>query len=128
MENKPLILVIDDQEAILYLLKQALEMYNYKILIADNILNGLETYKNNLNEIDIVILDMQLGNIDYQISIPLLVKLNPEIKIFGMSGSVTLADIPRKYRPNIVYFLEKPFSIEILLTELNKILKSSIAL
>ena len=122
MKDKPLILVIDDTETILDLLKQILEMNNYKILTAQNIYKGADIYKSNLNEIDLVILDMQLGNIDYQITIPLLVKINPEIKIIGMSGSVRLTDLPDKYRTNIVFFLEKPFSVEILLTELKKIL------
>lgn len=123
--NKHLILVIDDTEAILDFVQQALEMNDYKILTAQDIVTGSKIYKNNLNEIDLVILDMQLGDIDHEITIPLLVKINPEIKIFGMSGLIRLTDIPLKYRPNIVCFLQKPFSIKILLTELNNILKKS---
>jgi two-component system cell cycle sensor histidine kinase/response regulator CckA len=124
MEN-PLILIIDDEVAILTLLREVLGINNFKTETFESFDNVPQFYKENQDAIKAIILDMQLLGVDYRTTLPALFELNPQMKIIAMSGAVTLEDIPSDLRTKIQCMLPKPFKIDTLIKELKKILPAN---
>jgi DNA-binding response OmpR family regulator len=110
------ILIIDDEVDIRFLLKRALKSYDYTVLEAGNLKQGLEVL--NENHPDIVILDVNLpdGNGIYYAR---KFKNNKNIVIFISADNDKLLDGYRELGAN--GFLKKPFVIEQLLEIINKV-------
>ncbi len=110
------ILIIDDEVDIRFLLKRALKSYNYNVVEAESLKQGLEV----LNEThpDIVILDVNLpdGNGIYYAR---KFKNSKNIVIFISADNDKLLEGYREVGAN--GFLKKPFVIEQLLELINQV-------
>ncbi|MEL7242622.1 MAG: PAS domain S-box protein [Cyanobacteria bacterium J06643_5] len=81
-----LILVVDDEAAIRKITKSSLEAYNYRVLTASNGIEALEIYARYQQEINLILLDMMMPEMDGETTIPMLQKINKEVKIIAISG------------------------------------------
>ena len=81
-----LILVVDDEPAIRKITKSSLEAYNYRVLTASNGIEALEIYTKYQQKINLVLLDMMMPEMDGETTIPMLKKINSEVKIIAISG------------------------------------------
>jgi two-component system cell cycle sensor histidine kinase/response regulator CckA len=115
------ILIIDDDAAILLILQEVLEINDFTIKTFQNFGMALEYYKENINTVNLIILDMQLVETDYHATLPALFSVNPDVKIIAMSGETTLDAISADFRQRIQCLLRKPFSVETLLKEIRRI-------
>ncbi|BAY12893.1 PAS domain S-box protein [Calothrix sp. NIES-2098] len=107
------ILVVDDESAILEIIKISLEDYNYRTLTATNGIEAIALYSQHQDEISLVLLDMMMPSMDGLTTIRVLQQMNPQVKIIVMSGINArnqLAEVD-----GINTFLSKPYTINELL-------------
>ncbi|WP_052507046.1 response regulator [Desulfonatronovibrio magnus] len=116
------ILVVDDEEMIRDLTKEALEDIGYKVLTADDGQEALKVFENNINEITCVILDLMMPNMDGVTTFEHLRKLSPDIKVILCSGYNEQEATQRFQNQGLAGFVHKPFRIEELRNELLRVL------
>jgi DNA-binding response OmpR family regulator len=59
--KKPTILIVDDEETMLFLVSEVLKRKGYDVLTANSVSSGLELFKSHRNKIDLVMIDIRLG-------------------------------------------------------------------
>jgi CheY-like chemotaxis protein len=110
-----LVLVIDDEAAIRMITKDALERYNYQVMLASDGVSALDLYAQNWQSTAIVMIDMIMPHLDTPSVIKLLQRINPDVEIIVMSGSEGYAGMVEQH--GLKAFLTKPFTtIELMQT------------
>ena len=84
VEEKPLILVVDDKRVQLSLAKLYLEQLGYNVLLANNGKIAVETIQNN--PIDLVFMDIQMPVMDGFEAATLIKRSHPSLPIIALSG------------------------------------------
>ncbi|MDJ0674501.1 MAG: CBS domain-containing protein [Calothrix sp. MO_167.B42] len=120
--NGELILVVDDEEAILEISKAILETHNYKVLTASDGIEAIALYAQSPNEIDTVVIDIMMPSMGGKTAIRTLKRINPQVKIIAVSGLVSNGEIMAELDGNVIKFLTKPYKTEEFLTTLHDIL------
>jgi two-component system, cell cycle sensor histidine kinase and response regulator CckA len=113
-----LILVVDDETSLRETLKITLEFQNYRILTAKDGLEAIAIYTQHRADIKAVLLDLIMPSMDGFSTIPILKKLNPQVKIIACGGSVAYDSL--SHNVDIQAFLQKPFTSEDLLNTLHR--------
>ncbi|MGB5635370.1 MAG: PAS domain S-box protein [Waterburya sp.] len=116
-----LVLVVDDETAILEVTKATLETYNYQVLTAGNGIEAIAVYAQNQQAIDLVIMDIMMPSMDGKMAILTLKQINPEIKIIAVSGLIDRQEIIDEVGDNISAYLAKPYANDDLLIQVNEI-------
>ncbi len=113
------VLTIEDDDDIRELLNDFLKTMGLKTISAKNGEEGLKVYKENMEEISLVILDVHLPGISgFEVQKELR-KIKGDLKILWISGLVRESRIPLDENS---LFLPKPFTIEALSDSLLKLL------
>lgn len=110
---KKTILVIDDEPGIQYFLEEILEERGYKVKLASNGTEGLQSA--GINRPDLILLDICMPDID---GIGVLEKLNSlgcKKPVILMSADVSSAKISQGLKLGAFAFIKKPFVNRILL-------------
>ncbi|MEH2425649.1 MAG: response regulator [Nostoc sp.] len=118
-----MILVVDDEVAITQITKTTLEMYNYKVLTAQNGIEALALYNQHKDEIRLVLIDMMMPLMDGETAIRTLQIINPQVQIIAMSGLATAEALVQTKGIGIQGFLAKPFTANQLLNFIQKIFR-----
>lgn len=107
------VLVVDDEKSLQDLVRATLESRKFKVMTAFDGHEAISIYEKNKNKIDVVLLDMLMPNMNGLATIPALRRINPNIKIIGMSGSL-LENLPSDMSTFVqeLPFLQKPFDSE----------------
>ncbi|MBI5475665.1 MAG: PAS domain S-box protein [Ignavibacteriales bacterium] len=116
------ILIVDDEVSVLDVLKETLELYNYRVYIAKDGIEGMAVYAQNKNYIDLAILDLVMPVMNGAELFQALRKFNSNLPIITMSGDRMY---PSEFSSNLVgvnAHIQKPFTSELLLTSLRKVL------
>jgi PAS domain S-box-containing protein len=123
-----LVLVVDDEVAIREIAKESLEEYNYRVMLASDGIEAISIYAQSHHSIAIVLIDMMMPNLDTRSTIKTLQRINPQVPIIVMSGSVvnleSMADLPGESLPpeqTVKAFVTKPFTAAELLQALAQI-------
>ena len=116
-EKKPLLLIIDDEESILKMLKESLEDENYRVktLIDGN--KALDTIGKILP--DLVLLDIFMPNCN---GIKLLEKIKkeyPQQKIIMISGFGNISIAIEASKKGALDFIEKPLNLDEILMKIS---------
>ena len=119
--NGELVLVVDDETAILEVTKATLETYNYRVLTAGNGIEAIAVYAQNQQAIDLVIMDIMMPSMDGKTAILTLKQINPEIKIIAVSGLIDRQEIIDEVGENISAYLAKPYTNDDLLIQVHEI-------
>jgi PAS domain S-box-containing protein len=122
--NRELILVVDDETAILEVTKATLETHNYRVLTASNGIEAIATYAQNQGEISLAIIDIMMPEMDGKTAIRALKQLNPELKIMAVSGLINRQEIIAELADNVTAFMNKPYGNDDLLRTISEILSS----
>jgi len=116
------ILVIDDDKAVLDIVKKVLSRFGYQVLTASDARSGIQTYKKGDTGIDLVILDYMMPEIDGAAALKEIHEINPDAKIVIASGysldSSKEEEIGRMARG----FLKKPFNLDQMLGQIRRII------
>ena len=114
-------LLVDDEQAILLLIKGTLEAFNYQVTIAHDGLEALNLYHKEPRSFDVVITDLMMPSMDGSTLIRYLHRLNPMIRVIATSGLVQVETDPRL----VAALLQKPYDSMQLLNTLRQVLDSS---
>lgn len=123
--NGELILVVDDEEAIREVTRASLENYGYTVLTASDGIEAIAMYTQHREKISVVLLDMMMPSIDGPTTISILQKINPKIKIIGVSGLVLNPNIIELLGSSVKTFLPKPYTSDELLKNLQLVLSTN---
>jgi len=116
-----LILAVDDDVAILQMLRETLEAFGYRVLTAGNGLEALPLYQKHAGEIAVVITDMMMPVLDGPATIQMLRQINPRLKTIGVSGLGSEATVTKSGKLSVQAFLKKPYRTETLLRTLREV-------
>ena len=115
MGRGKLILVIDDEEALLGLTKNILQSSGYRVVTAQNGLQGVARFGENQDEIKLVITDSDMPEMDGMGVIRAIRELKPDLPIIIASGSEGDKEELQRIDPIHLKILGKPYSIDQLL-------------
>ena len=120
--NGETILLVDDESAILEIIRFQLEAYGYKVITATNGADAVALYRQHVSDIAAVVTDVMMPVMDGSKAVLAISELNPGTKIIGMSG--LHSDVPNAAAGRAVMsaFLKKPFTTSELLGTLNHLL------
>ncbi len=121
--NGELILVVDDETAILEVTKATLETYNYRVLTASDGIDAIALYAQNQQDIKAVIMDIMMPSMDGKTTIRTLKKINPEVKIIAVSGLINRHEIVSEVDSDIAAFMNKPHANDDLLYKIAEIIR-----
>jgi CheY-like chemotaxis protein len=116
------ILLVDDEEMVLDVCKRVLERIGFEVLEARNGKEAVAIYKNNLNRIRLVILDMIMPEMGGGDAFDELKKINPEIKVLLSSGFSLDSKAAEILKRGCNGFIQKPFNLKELSKKLETIL------
>jgi len=111
------ILVVEDEVAILTMVRETLETYNYKVLTAKHGAEALDLYQRK-GKIHLVISDMMMPVMDGPATVQALRKIDPSVKVIAVSGLGSESALEKVGELNVQEFLRKPFTPQDLLTTL----------
>jgi PAS domain S-box-containing protein len=117
------ILLVDDEPAIRFTNRLILEEAGYKVMLAKNGLEALDIYKENSNQIDLVILDMIMPEMNGNECFFKLIKEFPEAKVILCSGFLQDADIYEMKSAGLKAFICKPCKSSELLRAVGSVLE-----
>ncbi len=121
---KPVILFADDDDE--FCLDVGVKMLNrlgYTVLEARDGLEAIQIFKNNQNEVDLVILDMKMPN-NGGITYGQLRKIDTDVKILITSGYTEDGCIRELINQGCDGFIQKPFSLSVLSQKIMKALNN----
>jgi PAS domain S-box-containing protein len=117
------ILVIDDEEIVRQMARQALEYYGYNVLLAENGERGLEVFRHNADRILCVVLDMTMPVMSGEATLPLLKSLRADIPVILSSGFSEAEAMQRLQGKGLAGFIQKPYRA----SDLSRKVKDAIA-
>ena len=115
------ILIVDDQETVWDFLIEAVQNLGYSVLLAENGEDAVSIYRENPNEIDLVLLDMVMPKMGGHTTFYQLKNLDPDVKVLLSSGFVSAASVKDLQDNGAAGFLPKPHRIKDLALELRRI-------
>lgn len=118
------ILFVDDEAYIRKICMSILEKIGYRVLSAKNGQEAIELYRNNKDEIDIVLLDMIMPNMSGGEAYDHLKEINPEVKVLLSSGYSIDGEATEILNRGCDEFVQKPFNIEKLSAKISKVLNN----
>jgi CheY-like chemotaxis protein len=116
------ILVVDDEAAILEVTRLTLEEYGYQVEVATNGAEAVAVFAQNLNRIDLVLTDMMMPVMDGPATIQAVCRLRPGVPIIAASGVSQNNQIARSVGAGVQHFLSKPYTADVLLRKLAEVL------
>jgi len=116
------ILVVDDSKEIREILRDIANADGYHTYLAEDGLEGLELFKQHMNEIDLAILDIIMPKLDGRDLFFKIRELKPDIKILVTSG-YSKPEVKKELLANRVDgFLPKPFNVKSVRERLKELL------
>jgi CheY-like chemotaxis protein len=119
-----LILVVDDEDSIREVTKTLLETNDYRVLVASDGIEAIALYTQHKAEISAVLIDMMMPSMDGPTAIRVLKKINPQVKIIGVSGLVSNHKMIELVGNSVKTFLPKPYTSNELLKNLQAVLST----
>lgn len=122
-----LILVVDDEESTRRVTKQTLEAFGYRVILAPDGSEAIILFAPLLAEIALVITDMMMPVLDGPATIRVLQKLQPEVRIIGVSGLIADVRVEQAKSLGVKHFLPKPYAGSALLQLIQQVLQEPAA-
>ncbi len=119
--DKPVLLVVEDEEAVRSLVTRYLQKKGYMVLSAGDGQEALELLQTSLMQPDILVSDVVMPRLDGPSLAKKLRPTHPEMKIIFMSGYVdNKFSVPGLERDSY-RFLAKPFSLTVLVETIREL-------
>jgi CheY-like chemotaxis protein len=120
--NGECIMVVDDEAAVRQVTQQTLEAFGYRVILACDGAEAVAIYAGRHAEIAAVLTDMMMPVMDGLATIQILRRISPKARVIGASGLSANGNLTRAASLGVKHFLPKPFTTEVLLKTLRKIL------
>jgi CheY-like chemotaxis protein len=118
------VLLVDDEADVRKVFMSILEEIGYRVLSAGDGQEAIELYRNNKDEIDMVLLDMIMPDMGGGEVYDRLKEINPEVKVLLSSGYSIDGEATDILNRGCKGFIQKPFNIQELSASIRKILKN----
>jgi len=119
------VLVVEDDDAMVYLLKKLLPQAGYQILAATDGAEAIDLYLKHQEEIDVVLLDLGLPKVTGLDVIHKLKEHNPNVKIVVATGYLEPELKSEIFRAGVKDCLSKPYLIHDVLERLGSLIQNS---
>ncbi|MBW2075274.1 MAG: response regulator [Deltaproteobacteria bacterium] len=116
------VLLVDDEEPVRQVGRELLEAMGYRVLIARDGKEAIEIYKQNQDEIDIILLDMVMPKMGGGEVYDRIKEINPDIKVLLLSGYSIEGEADEILDRGCNGFIQKPFDIKELSYKLRDLL------
>ena len=127
MENlntKDTILLVDDEQVVLDVGTLMIKKFGYKVIKAANGMEATQIFKDNIDDICVVVLDMQLPDENGTTTCKRLKEIKPDVKVLHTSGLGRTQD-GDSLGCGCDGFLLKPFRLEELSNKLKDLLENT---
>ena len=111
-QGKGTILIADDEEFAAELRKRMIEMMGFNALCADDGQKAVELYKENIDDIVCVILDLNMPVLDGEQAFKEIRRIKPDVKIILSSGYAEKMATKNFKDLNLNDFIQKPYTFE----------------
>jgi signal transduction histidine kinase/ActR/RegA family two-component response regulator len=118
------VLLIDDEQAILVTARATLEAHGYRVLTAARGTEGVQAYQRS-GQVRAVVLDMMMPGLDGPATMRRLLAIDPGARVIAASGLHVPAKRAEAIAAGALTFLEKPYAEEQLLRALAEVLRDS---
>jgi CheY-like chemotaxis protein len=108
---KATILIIDDEEVVRELGKEILEAYDYRVILAAEGNEGVRLFKEHMNSIDLVVLDMSMPDKSGTEVFKELRSVKADAKVVICSGYGQEQYFQELFTSGVTGFLQKPFQV-----------------
>jgi DNA-binding NtrC family response regulator len=105
----PLVLVIDDEEAVRSVIGRTLTKLGYRVLLASSGQEGITLFERNAKEVRLVVLDWHLPGAPGERTFDELIKRHPAVRVVLVTGDHD-ADLGANARQYLACILLKPFT------------------
>jgi PAS domain S-box-containing protein len=116
------ILVVEDEEALIEMVRLLLESKGYKVLTAQDGKEAVELYRQHKQEIDIVLTDMGLPGMTGADEFKMLKEIAPNVKVIFASGFFEPVIKSDLYIAGAKGFIQKPYSPDEILRQIREVL------
>lgn len=113
------ILVVEDEPAIASLTQEVLESLGYTVLTAADGQEGLDLYRENRADIDLVILDRTLPKLSGEQVLQQMQECEPDVKVIVSSGDTT---VDLGLFPGALAILHKPYRLAALFDTIREVI------
>jgi PAS domain S-box-containing protein len=117
------VLIVDDDQAVLYALSQMLRRHDFRCLLASSGSEAIRTVKSN--SVDLVLLDLAMPELDGMETLAELKGIDPEMPVIMITGRGDIAAAVRATKLGAYDFITKPPSPDRLVQTIQKALERS---
>jgi CheY-like chemotaxis protein len=114
--------VVDDEETVRRTVQLMLEARGFRVLLAGNGAEGVETFKRHAAKIDAVLLDATMPIKDGKETLDELRAHRWDVKVILSSGYNELEVTEQFAEGELAGFIQKPYNPEVLFAKINKAL------
>lgn len=122
-QQEDFVLVVEDNEAILGLLKVALQEYGFNTILVASSEEAVHVFQQQQDRIALVLMDVQMPGLDGPETLDVLRKINPAIRCCFMSGHPGKHNITDLQKTG-AFFIWKPFGLSELAALLRELAES----
>jgi len=122
LQGSETILLVEDEEDVRTLVKETLEMMEYRVLEAANGKEALDLCSNDNNSIQLVLTDVVMPVMGGRELVENLLKIKPKVKIIYMSGYTEDAIVHKGVLEMGTQFIQKPFTPVSLMQKVREVL------
>jgi two-component system, cell cycle sensor histidine kinase and response regulator CckA len=122
VENCKTVLLVDDEEIVLDVGVLMLKRLGFQVLQAREGTEALEVYKQNPENVDLVIMDLVMPNGGGLTLYRQLRSLNPHVKVIATSGYDSSGQMDELSELGCSNFIQKPFILSQLSEKINEVL------
>ena len=120
------ILLVDDEEMIIDVATRLLQELGYKILTAGSGEEAIEIYRENMDAIDLVILDMIMPGLGGGETYDMLRDINSDVRVILSSGYSINGQAAKILERGCNSFIQKPFSMKALSMKVREVMDDSV--
>jgi len=121
--GKRTLLIVDDEQDILDIMRDSLEEQGYKVFATSDSTIAMDLYRRIFHEVALVITDIVMPGIDGRELIRQIKAVNPDVKVLAISGYTKYVGDNEDLK-DIDGFLQKPFESYYLLSVVKRILEA----
>jgi two-component system, cell cycle sensor histidine kinase and response regulator CckA len=112
LTGKETILVVDDEQVNVELMRELLEKLGYKILTAQSGKKAIELYREHFKDIKLVILDMIMPKMNGRETLGKLMEIDNKVRVLLSSGYSLNGEAAMILNLGCKGFIQKPFRVE----------------
>ncbi|MCB2226830.1 MAG: PAS domain S-box protein [Desulfarculaceae bacterium] len=116
------VLLVDDEEAILEVVRDVLKQYGYGVLTADSGEGALEMFCDNPEQVDLVILDLGMPGMGGDRCLRRILEVDPGARVVVATGYAGSEKRGEMLEAGARYFITKPYRLDDLLRTVRQVI------